>query len=737
MGSFGFFGKYQVKQSFTFDGRAVGSTRLYDISLSQRQQIPDNNCLFVMEWDAANATPNPDLQALISASTIAFNSDFRAKSTYGVTPANTGPVNANFLSATSIREFVYNTNTARTRTINFYFNRPDIIDVFTPTLSGFVTTYNLPYLVNCRYMVLGSNSVSAILTTINGAWPESLQYAYIQTSNTLTTIQRAFPKNLLGLVLISGNATMGVISTLNTLLANCSNLLHLCNRTPVSAQVNVSGVTPLGAGTLNIAHMTSLQSLHLSGSGSSASALTDISYGFTTLKNLFLSGMSNLNSTTFQAIANIAMATANLEFLNISNGNQTWSRNIGAADLPTTCTGFWIHGNIITGTISLSASRPNLTGFGIGLDSSSITSAASKNNIGTVDVSGATAVALLDLSNSQIVNLTLPANTVCTELGLGGNKLDVTVNTSLIAQITAMTALQTLMLSAGTTSSVNVENGQNSTSGFGNNLDLSALPVLSVLFANACKLTGNIKLPSSVTQVYFDTNNLTGIQGTNTFGSLTNFRCANNASFTFDFTRLTVFTAITATSSGLTTIDLSGRTATTVLSQVFLTCNSCASLVSIIFPTTQAKTVVNSSITSTINISSCASLATLTNIENINYSNLASNVQRNFTANACALNIDFKFGNNNWLPTAIQVQNNGMSNANVDTNIGNVYTNRTKWSTTIIAKSINIAGTNAAPTGIYQAPIGFVLGSADGTPITAKEQAYVLVNNYGWTITMN
>jgi hypothetical protein len=740
MGSFGFFGKYQVKNNFTSDGRAVTTSRYYDLAFSQKQQIKDANCYFVFEYDSSNPSPAPDQYNLTNSGLIAYNgSDFRGVSTYSVTAPNIGNIFASFLASNSTRRFVYNTSTARTRLFNLYLNRPELIDVFTfQEISGYITTVVVPYLVNCRYMNLGSLGLSGVLTTINGAWPTSLQYLDIeQSGSTLSTIQRPFPKSLLGLVLVSQNTTLGGITNINTLLADCSNLVHLAFRPPLLSQVNVSSVTPLQAGTLNISHMTALLTLVISGSGSSSIPLTDINYGFTSLKHLFLSGCTNLSATTFRAIANIAMATSNMDFFNIGSCNQTWSRNIGSSDVPNTCTNFYVHTNIITGTISLSASRPNLKEFGTGIDTNSITSSASKNNFSTVDVSGLTAATLIDLSNSQIQTLTLPANTVCTELGLGGNKLDVTVLTSLVSQIIAMTALVNLYLSAGAASNVNVENGQNSTNGFGANLDLSALTHLSILQANACVLSGNIKLPTSLTQLYIDTNNLSGIQGTGTFGLLTIFRAANNSSFTFDFTRLTVFTSITVNNTGVTSIDLSARTATTTLSPTFLNCSNCPSLLSILFPATQAKTVVNASTTNTINISSCASLSSLTNQENINYSSLTVNAQRNFTANGCALDIDFKIGVNNFLPSAIQIQNNGMSNANVNTNIGNIYTNRSKWSTTVVAKSLNIAGTNAAPSGTYQAPTGFVLGSADGTPITAKEQAYVLVNNYGWTITMN
>ncbi|GEM_PF-5224177 len=51
--------------------------------------------------------------------------------------------------------------------------------------------------------------------------------------------------------------------------------------------------------------------------------------------------------------------------------------------------------------------------------------------------------------------------------------------------------------------------------------------------------------------------------------------------------------------------------------------------------------------------------------------------------------------------------------------------------------NLNIAkfwGVNAEPSGVYQAPNGFIKGVNNGTPATPKEKIYVIVNNYGWTV---
>jgi len=96
----------------------------------------------------------------------------------------------------------------------------------------------------------------------------------------------------------------------------------------------------------------------------------------------------------------------------------------------------------------------------------------------------------------------------------------------------------------------------------------------------------------------------------------------------------------------------------------------------------------------------------------------------------CALDMTFPLGVNNFLPITVQVQNNNMSQANVDATLQNLYNAEVagKYATTIAAKSLYIGGTNAAPSGIY----------ADvTTPVTGNEYKWKLVNTYNWTISSN
>jgi len=73
---------------------------------------------------------------------------------------------------------------------------------------------------------------------------------------------------------------------------------------------------------------------------------------------------------------------------------------------------------------------------------------------------------------------------------------------------------------------------------------------------------------------------------------------------------------------------------------------------------------------------------------------------------------------------SFNLRNNSMDQATVDLNIDNCYQNEANITST---KFLNIGGTNAEPSGTYQDP--------GGTPTSAKEQIWELVNTYGWTVT--
>lgn len=66
--------------------------------------------------------------------------------------------------------------------------------------------------------------------------------------------------------------------------------------------------------------------------------------------------------------------------------------------------------------------------------------------------------------------------------------------------------------------------------------------------------------------------------------------------------------------------------------------------------------------------------------------------------------------------------------------VNNLYNNRSLFSSG--PKSFNCPNVmRVVISGIYQAPAGFVKGSADGTPANDRERIYVLVENYNWVFT--
>lgn len=377
-------------------------------------------------------------------------------------------------------------------------------------------------------------------------------------------------------------------------------------------------------------------------------------------------------------------------------------------------------------------------------------SCGTKNAIKNINISGATHITNIDVSNSLCSNLILPSHlTGCTVLNLGGNNLDTTVNTSLWNQITGMTNLTQLTLSTQGNSSntPTAQQGQNSTNGFGNNRDFSSLTGLTQLWIQNSGFGGSLKVPAAMTSFASGFNTITGITITGgVWSNATLFNSIGDSNLNFDFTKLTsVQDLYFSQNSTVTKINLSGRTSTnvwginTTSSRYVLLLKNNSALKSIIFPssTSSIQLKVATSIGNTFDISNNPLLTGVTNLDKVNYVTLTTTGVRTFNANACALNMTFPIGVNNFLPSVINIQDNGMSQANVNSTIDNMYSGRTKWNTTTVSKSLNIAGTNAAASGTYQAPSGFVLGSNDGTPASQKEKLYVLVNNYAWTITYN
>jgi hypothetical protein len=357
-----------------------------------------------------------------------------------------------------------------------------------------------------------------------------------------------------------------------------------------------------------------------------------------------------------------------------------------------------------------------------------------KNLMPYVDVTGLTNATTIDLSNSQILDLELPVNTVCTVLTLGGNRLDTVTNPNLISQITAMTALLLLELGTGSGNTLvysSAENGQDSVNGLGNNRDFSALTVLTTFVANKCGLTGTLTLPSTVQQLICSDNAITAISASS-FSSVLTWMSENCPNLVFDYSQLASVSRLNCGfNTSQVTVDLSNRTSTSAWGEVFFKFQGCSALTTIIFPTTQARLLLGVSGSSIFTMADCPLLTTVTNIENCNYDNIASTAQRRFTATNVAV-ANFKFGINAWLPTLINIENSSMSVVNVDLNLWNIINNRTKWNTTTATKSINIAGSNGTPTGTYAAPTGYRTHAAlTVTAVTKAAVGVVTVSSIG------
>src|SRR5687767_11513245 len=87
------------------------------------------------------------------------------------------------------------------------------------------------------------------------------------------------------------------------------------------------------------------------------------------------------------------------------------------------------------------------------------------------------------------------------------------------------------------------------------------------------------------------------------------------------------------------------------------------------------------------------------------YTYMTCAVNNQFRFHSNALDIIFPFGTNNFIPNFIEIQNNGMSQANADATINNIVTNASDWDI-YSTKNLNIGGDNASPSGSYQAPPG-------------------------------
>lgn len=530
-----------------------------------------------------------------------------------------------------------------------------------------------------------------------------------------------------------GFTNCGGSVSLNGFFDDAENMISLyLSRIANQTQWPSTSTINLITGSLDISHMSNLKEFTLSNN----SVMTGLTLPTKTdWEHILIHTISSTaaNSIDASIIENL-FDSPNLVSFIFYNSSYSITRNINNEDISDDLVWFWNYGNNWTGDITITDAKPTLKEFKVGGTSSE------SNVFPNINLTGLSGGSLttLHLQGVQCENLLLPASLPnITDITLYDNKLSISTNSDLITKINGYTSLVNVHLST-TGSFATTRFGQDSVDGLGSNPDLSGLVNMTQLNIALCKITGSLTVPNLNKLMFIDVSHNTGLTSITNFTSHTTLQTLRavgchslNLEVTPAFTRVFVFQI---SDVNFVEFNLTGRTASDQISSFQL--ERCSfSGGTAIFPSVTDKFRLGNGVPMIIMDS-----PTLTNIQNLEFVTFAnyttgSNI---FSMTGNALDITFPFGANSFIPKSISIQNNGMSVANVDATINNIYTERAKWSTyTGVGEVLNISGSNASPTGIYQAPAGFSLGVSDGTPASAKEQAYVLVNNYGWTITMN
>lgn len=738
----GFFGGYQQPIGpFSSSGRGFSGTgfRVVGMNYVSWVKVPNANGMF--QYLPSNEGIPPTRQNL-RGTEGAYNGDERLTFDKGITRTtnDTGAVLYQaIISAT--RSYIWQPGSSfpppASRMFNVLLYNPGYIRAISYGSSAaagagdyYNGTFRLPYVPNCEVirLILGSTQVAGVtVPAVTGNWPPNLKTLHLVQGTTLLSVEKKFPSRLKHLHLM---ANAGLTNT-NELIADCAQLESLVLSTEAWTQAGGTGSGFLGAGPLQISHITGLKMFSVG-----ISSLTDIVFAnFSSMRRWNLTGSPSLNAATFLSMLNQVLQSPEVEYINGSANNIAFSRTFDSADFGPALKNFWLQGNRITASqFNLTTARPGIAEFMLG-DRTDTLVATAKSNLETIDISGLTGARIIDLSNCSARYVVLPVNTTIVDLALGGNRINISgsENAALVNQIRAMTSLVYLSLSISSSTSLRLDGGQDGFSLGVVNLD--SLTSLSTVYASGCGLSGVLTLPPSATGAVLLANPaLTGV-ASSSFSNLTGLRVTGCTAFNQDFTLMGRLDTLIGQSTSITQVDFSNRSTAVSIHVIDVANNTKLTIVRM--PADPASAVLDLASGYYLSFSNCPLLTSIENLENLSYEILTSGTGRIFRAASCALNIDFKIGVNNFLPTNISIQSNAMDAAHVNLNIDNVYQNRAKWSTTIVNKLLEISGTNAVASGVFQAPAEFVPGVSDGAPATAKEQAYVLVNNYGWTITMN
>lgn len=748
---FGFLGKPVCELIIESNGATLVSTRTFLTGYAYKRS--EKRARYFFDWDNVNVV-KANQQTLLSPPLVSYNGVVHAAppvtgagtSHQGRFGGNTGPnvlMNRGKSYRPSQRGFSYSSSAAlspATRKIRYdlHYYLLETIVIGAPASNGSersatsnssigTLSINMTKFPELKHFRINETWISVLNIVSNNSKLESFDVTELPN---LTTINGKIPKSVKIICL----GELGTLTSIATLISECVNAETFMMGI-YSGQVNVNIVNQLDAltGTLDISHMTLLKEVVLCGG-----VLTglNIPLGKTDWEwfHLHIFG-ATLGAAFNTVVLDNVLASPNLINFACVSTRITYAKTVTNSEIATTLKGWYSYGNSFTGNITINAARPALLDFRTG--NNSTRAGIQLNSHPVVNLTGLTDALIIDLTGSNIEDLQLPVNTVCNTLNLYDNKLDIVTNASLVSQVNAMTGLITLQFSNNNTTGP--VTGQVSTNGLGANPNFSGLVNLTTLQVGSCKITGTLTLPNVNKLILLQAKNNPGMTSILNIAahapSLQTINVLDCNALVLNITSaFTSWTNILFSKTQSTSLDLSGKTTTTVVPNVYIQDNDV--LTTITLPTVTGRCAMQNG-GHNFDISSNDLLTSIVNLEFVSYAGTGGTCWCNIYNNAL-LNQTIPLGTNSFLPTTIQLQNNALSSANINATIDSLYTNRNKWVGNPLSKSLNIGGVgNGVATGTYQAPVGFVLGSNDGTPASQKEKIYVLVNNYGWTVTMN
>jgi len=338
----------------------------------------------------------------------------------------------------------------------------------------------------------------------------------------------------------------------------------------------------------------------------------------------------------------------------------------------------------------------------------------------------ATSLALQNISNNTSLNLSDNFNItslILRDINLASITEDVMADIRQMSNITLLDIVETSSVSPQTT--------------IGAVIDLTGLSNLVDIGIQSTNTSSNIILnPTGYNNPFrfqlLDEPNLSGIDNLDMVGTLNNVIIDDCPNLNIDWSVVTNFFGnfIYNDSSVQNIIDLSN--AEIVSNGMSFRANDHASLTTIICPQ-----VLTLSILGFFEVSRNPLLTSIVNLDHFETINSTSAGFRIILDNNINLtDLILPFSSTFKIPPGgIFIRNGVLNQASVDGIFDNLYDIRNDIGN---GSSINISGgTTPPPTGSFQAPSGFILGSNDGNPISTFEKVYVLVNNYSITVTTN